>query len=352
MQLSFFDVPPVEVPESMKDKIGTLRVNNSTLQPSSLSLQPSQDYRITESDPIGSGGQMFKVKTNLAAIKLLKQLQAEGRQATPPEQKQLVLYTGWGHTAQPFHPRPTGKWAELQKEMRPHFTDEEWQAAAASTINAHYTSVDVIRWMWQVVERLGFAGGKVLEPAFGVGHFFGLMPEPIRAKSQLYACELDLLSGSIAKQLYPSAAIFVGGFETAPYEAGFFDLAISNVPFADIRVHDPATFANGRDHLADTGLHNYFFIKALDLVRPGGMVAFITSRFTLDSLETKVRAYLFEQAALMGAVRLPVDTFKKNAHTEVTTDVIFLLKKDERQPEYPHGIENVKRQLDLHISDN
>src|SRR6185295_4778294 len=130
----------------------------------------------------------------------------------------------------------------------PHFSDEQWASAAASTINAHYTRVEVIRWMWQVVERLGFSGGNILEPAFGVGHFFGLMPESIRAKSQCYACELDLLSGAIAQQLYPSTHLFVGGFETAPYEAGFFDLAISNVPFADIRVYDPLTFDNGRGH--------------------------------------------------------------------------------------------------------
>lgn len=337
MQLSFFDVPPVDLPSEVKQSLDSiegmpfLRSNGYKEIVSVNDRDPSAssgyDYRITEADPIGSGGQILKVRTNLAAIKLLKRLQAEGRQATSEEQQQLVLYTGWGHTAQPFHPKPKGKWIEVQQELRPHFNDEEWASAAASTINAHYTSVDVIRWMWQVVERLGFSGGRVLEPAAGVGHFLGLMSEAMRAKSSLWACELDVLSGAIVQQLYPSAQVFIGGFETAPYEANFFDLAISNVPFADIRVHDPPTFTNGRNHLADTGLHNYFFIKALDLVRPGGLIAFITSRFTMDSLETKVRAYLAEHAWFLGAVRLPVDTFKKNAHTEVTTDVIFLMKR-------------------------
>lgn len=331
MQLSFFDVPQVELPPEVKQSLESIeRTPVLRFSGPAEAVVDDCDYRISETDLIGSGGQMAKVRANLAAIKLLKQLQAEERRATLEEQKQLVLYTGWGHTAQPFHPKPKGKWEKLQKEMRPYFTDEEWQTAAASTINAHYTSVEVIRWIWQVVERLGFVGGNILEPAFGVGHFFGLMPKPIRAKSQLYACELDLLSGAIAGQLYPSANIFVGGFETAPYEANFFDLAISNVPFADIRVHDPVTFRSGRVHLADVGLHNYYFIKTLDLVRPGGLIAFITSRFTLDSLETKVRSYLSAQAHLLGAVRLPVTAFKKNAHTEVTTDVIFLLKQDGR----------------------
>lgn len=331
MQLSLFDAPPIELQGS--NGAGG-QGGQSKRETSPLLLRtpaPLPDFRISEADPIGSGGQMAKVKANLAAIKLLKQLQAEGRQATPEEQKQLVLYTGWGHTAQPFHPKPTSNWLKLQEQMRPHFTDEEWTAASASTINAHYTSPEVIRWKWQVIERLGFKGGKILEPAFGVGHYFGLIPEHIKDQSRLYACELDLISGAIAKQLYPSVEVYVGGFETAPYEANYFDLVLSNVPFSDIPVIDHQIFNNGRGHLADTGLHNYYFIRALEIVRPGGLVAFITSRFTMDSLETKVRAYLAEHAHLVGAVRLPVTAFKKNAHTEVTTDVIFLLKKDEQR---------------------
>lgn len=330
MQLSFFDTPPVET-ATAQTPVGPSRLNGG-----GNAIKSDLDYRIPDALPtIGSGGQMTKVKLNLEAIRLLKELQAAGRQATPEEQSQLVMYSGWGHTAQPFHPLPKGKWAELQAEMRPLFSEEEWRAAAASTINAHYTSPEVIRFMWRVVERLGFKGGKILEPAAGVGHFFGLMPEQIKAASKLYACELDLLSGAMVKQLYPSARVLVDGFENAPYEADFFDLIISNVPFSDIRVNDPAIYENGRGHLADTGLHNYYFIKALELARPGGLVAFITSRFTMDSLETKVRAYLEECAWFLGAVRLPVTAFKKNAHTEVTTDVIFLLKKDGRGHEIP-----------------
>ena len=152
---------------------------------------------------------MTKVRQNLEIIGLLRQLKEEKRQATPEQQKQLVLYTGWGHTAQPFHPKPRGNWLKLQEEMRPLFTDDEWAAASFSTINAHYTSPEVIRWKWQVIERLGFKGGRILEPALGVGHYFGLMPEAIKAKSQLWGCELDLLTGAVAKQLYPSANIHI-----------------------------------------------------------------------------------------------------------------------------------------------
>jgi hypothetical protein len=206
------------------------------------------DYRIGLADPIGMGGQMGKVRQNLRIIRLLKQLKEEQRLAAPDEQKELVLWTGWGHTAQPFHPQPKGKWADLQAEMRPLFTDQEWATAAASTINAHYTSPEVIRFKWQVLERLGFSGGKILEPALGAGHYFGLIPEAIKAKSQLYGCELDVLTGAIARQLYPSARILVDGFENAPYETDFFDLVISNVPFSEIRVHDPAMYQNGRGH--------------------------------------------------------------------------------------------------------
>ncbi|MCQ3979460.1 MAG: hypothetical protein DPW09_39080, partial [Anaerolineae bacterium] len=339
MQLSFFEVPPVDIalPQTAAAQTAVNGGNNAT--------KPDLDYHITLADPIGSGGQITKVRQNLEIIGLLRRLKEEKRQATPEEQKQLVLYTGWGHTAQPFHPKPKGNWLKLQEEMRPLFTDEEWAAASFSTINAHYTSPEVIRWKWQVIERLGFKGGRILEPALGAGHYFGLMPEAIKTKSQLWGCELDLLTGAVAKQLYPSANIHVGGFETAPYESEFFDLIISNVPFADLRVHDPAIFhaQRGRGHLADVGLHNYYFIKALELARPGGLIAFITSRFTMDSLESKVRAHIAEHALLLGAVRLPVQAFKKNAHTEVTTDIIFLLKHDERVLRGPDWVNTVSK---------
>ncbi|GIK43793.1 MAG: hypothetical protein BroJett011_76260 [Chloroflexota bacterium] len=316
-QLSFFDAPPVEAaaPTNGGGRLGVV-------------LKPDLDYRITVQDPIGAGGQMAKIRQNIEIIRLLKQLGEEKRQATPEEQKQLVLWTGWGHSGQAFHPKPRSKWIDIQAELKPLLDDPEWRAAAFSTINAHYTSPEVIRWQWQVLEQFGFTGGKILEPAAGAGHYFGLMPEAIKAKSQLWACELDLLSAAVVGQLYPSVKLHVGGYETTTYEPDFFDLAISNVPFADLRAHDPGIYENGRGHLADIGLHNYFFVKTLEHVRPGGLVSFITSRFTLDSLENKVRAYLDHVASFLGAVRLPVTAFKKNAHTEVTTDIIFLMKRE------------------------
>ncbi len=341
MQLSFFDVPAVPVQENLLPPAKAV-IHNGTNGTGHKGNSPTvlaslDNFRITAADPVGGGGQMAKIRANIEAIELLKRLQAEGRQATPTEQARLVLYTGWGHSGNLFHPQPTGKWVTLQNEVRPLFTDEQWRAASASTTNAHYTSPEVIRWIWEMVEHLGFAGGKVLEPAAGVGHFIGLMPTNIWYKSKLWACELDLLSGAIVKQLYPAAKVNIGPFEAAPYEPDYFDLVISNVPFSDIRVNDPAIYNNGRGHLADTGLHNYFFIKALDLVRPGGLVIFITSRFTMDSQEKKIRQYLTEKAELLGAVRLPVTAFRKNALTEVTTDILFLRKGGEGLSEVPEN---------------
>ncbi len=317
-QLSFFDAPPIEVAAPTN---GDSRA--------SVVLKPDLDYRITLADSIGSGGQIAKIRQNIEIIRLLKQLKEEKRQATPDEQKQLILWTGWGHSGQVFHPNPKSKWIDIQAELKPLLDDSEWRAASFSTINAHYTSPEVIRWQWRVLEQFGFTGGRILEPAAGAGHYFGLMPEAIRTKSQLWAVELDLLSAAVVKQLYPSVKLHVGGYETTIYEPDFFDLAISNVPFADLKVYDPGIYQNGRAHLSDIGLHNYFFVKALDHVRPGGLISFITSRFTMDSLESKVRFYLDQMAYFLGAIRLPVTAFKKNAHTEVTTDIIFLMKREQ-----------------------
>ncbi len=323
-QLSFFDAPPVEAAAS----------HNGGSRPG-VALKPDLDYRITIADAIGADGQMTKVRQNIEIIRLLKRLKEENRQATPAEQKQLVRWTGWGHSGNLFHPKPSSKWIDFQTQLKPLLNEEEWRAASFSTINAHYTSPEVIHWQWAVVEQLGFSGGRILEPAAGAGHYFGLMPEAIKAKSQLWAVELDLLSAAVVKQLYPSVKLHVGGYETTTYEPEFFDLAISNVPFANLKVHDSGIYENGRSHLADIGLHNYFFVKALEHVRPGGLISFITSRFTMDSLESKVRAYLAEHAWFLGAVRLPVTAFKKNAHTEVTTDIVFLMKRGDRENEIP-----------------
>ncbi|MBE7474301.1 MAG: hypothetical protein HS114_34660 [Anaerolineales bacterium] len=328
MQLSLFDdaseypkgyAPPVEA----APLIGEVRTNGA-----SAVAKPNLDYRITVQDPIGSGGQAAKIRQNIEIIRLLKRLKEEKRQATPEEQKQLVLYTGWGHSGQLFHPQPRSKWIDFQAELKPLLDEHEWRAASFSTINAHYTTPEVIAFKWDVLGQFGFTGGRILEPAAGAGHYIGLMPPDIKARSEIYACELDLLSAQVVKQLYPSVKLHVGGYETTTYDSDFFDLAISNVPFADLQVHDPSIYENGRAHLSDIGLHNYFFVKALEQLRPGGLLAFITSRFTLDAHDTKVRAYLDHVAYFLGAVRLPVTAFKKNAHTEVTTDIIFLMKRE------------------------
>ncbi|MCK6625550.1 MAG: hypothetical protein L6R45_10290 [Anaerolineae bacterium] len=321
MQLSLFDAPPVELVAAPYNGGGS-RANGGP-------TKPDLDYRITVQDPIGAGGQAAKIRQNIEIIRLLKRLKEEKRQATPEEQKQLVLYTGWGHSGQLFHPQPRSKWIDFQAELKPLLDEHEWRAASFSTINAHYTTPEVIAFKWDVLGQFGFTGGRILEPAAGAGHYIGLMPPDIKARSEIYACELDLLSAQVVKQLYPSVKLHVGGYETSPYESDFFDLAISNVPFADLQVHDPSVYENGRAHLSDIGLHNYFFVKALEQLRPGGLLAFITSRFTMDSHDTKVRHYLDQVAYFLGAVRLPVTAFFLNAVTRVTTDIIFLMKREQ-----------------------
>ncbi|GAB4427924.1 MAG: hypothetical protein Kow0031_08050 [Anaerolineae bacterium] len=291
------------------------------------------DYRITDADRIGVGGAKQKYRDNVAAIRLLKQLEAEGRQATPEEQAILVKYVGWGGLPKVFDPYETyswnrnAQWREEYTELRDLLTDDEYNAARGSTANAHYTAPGVISAMWDGLRRMGFQGGRVLEPAAGVGHFFGLMPDDLAANSQRIATELDPVSGRITQQLYPNAEVRVGGFEEGNLPNNFIDLAISNVPFGNYGVHDP-DFRRERKFLTKS-IHNYFFAKALDKVKPGGVVAFVTSRFTLDSKDSRVREYLAQHADLVGAIRLPNTAFKENAMTDVTTDIIFLRKRRE-----------------------
>jgi N12 class adenine-specific DNA methylase len=285
------------------------------------------DYVIT-AEALGIGGAKTKYQRNVEAIKTLKQIQAEGRKATIDEQHKLVEYVGWGDSqlANAFNDR-AAKWANEYKELQELLSDKEYKAARASTPNAHYTALGVIRAMWKAIGRLGFAGGKVLEPAAGVGHFFGLMPEEMRTKSKLYATELDITSGLITSQLYQSAEVKICGFEDADWPNNEFDLIVSNVPFGNYQITDPKIFQNGRSHLSGiASIHNYYFIKAMDLVRPGGLVVFITSKFTMDSKDRLLREYLSEKSALVGAIRLPVNAFEKNAGTHVTTDIIVLQK--------------------------
>ena len=278
----------------------------------------AQNFHISD-DHLGEGGPKAKYQANVAAIKLLKHLEETTGQATPEQQEVLSRYVGWGGLADAFDPDKSA-WAAEFSELKELLTPEEYAAARASTLNAHYTSPTVIRAIYEAVEKMGFRAGNILEPSMGVGNFFGMLPESM-AGSRLYGVELDSISGRIAKQLYPKADITVAGFETTD-RRDFYDLAIGNVPFGQYQVNDKAYNKLGFN------IHNYFFAKALDQVRPGGVVAFVTSRYTMDAKDSTVRRYLAQRAELLGAIRLPNDAFKKNAGTEVVSDILFLQKLD------------------------
>ena len=278
----------------------------------------AKNFHITD-DHLGEGGPKAKYQANVAAIKLLKHLEETTGQATPEQQAVLSRYVGWGGLADAFDPDKSA-WAAEYSELKELLTPEEYAAARASTLNAHYTSPTVVRAIYEAVEKMGFRTGNILEPSMGVGNFFGMLPESM-AGSRLYGVELDSISGRIAKQLYPKADITVAGFETTD-RRDFYDLAIGNVPFGQYQVNDKAYNKLGFN------IHNYFFAKALDQVRPGGVVAFVTSRYTMDAKDSTVRRYLAQRAELLGAIRLPNDAFKKNAGTEVVSDILFLQKRD------------------------
>lgn len=289
-----------------------------------LPVQLKADFRIDDSQ-IGQGGPKTKYKNNIAAIRLLKELEAEERKAMPDEQKILAKYAGWGALAQvfDFNPYRNQEWHDEYKELQAVLTPEEYAAARRSILNAYYTSPSVVKGMWKIAEHLGFAGGRVLEPSMGVGNFFGLMPEKLAEQSQLYGIELDDISGRVARQLYPSADIAITGFEKVEAPDNFYDLAISNVPFGDYKLKDP------RYDKSNYNIHNYFFAKAMDKVRPGGLVMFITSTGTMQSGGDSelLRRQLAGKVDLVGAVRLPDTAFKASAGTEVTTDIIVLQKR-------------------------
>ena len=278
----------------------------------------AENFRITD-DHLGEGGPKAKFQANIAAIKLLKYLEETTEQATPEQQEILSRYVGWGGLADAFDLEKPA-WAAEYTQLKELLTPEEYAAARGSTLNAHYTSPTVIRAIYEAVGRMGFETGNILEPSCGVGNFFGMLPESM-AGSKLYGVELDSISGRIAQQLYPKADITVAGFETTD-RRDFYDLAIGNVPFGQYQVRDKAY-----DKL-NFNIHNYFFAKALDQVRPGGVVAFVTSRYTMDAKDSTVRRYLSQRAELLGAIRLPNDAFKKNAGAEVVSDIIFLQKRD------------------------
>ena len=278
----------------------------------------AENFRITD-DHLGEGGPKAKFQANVEAIKLLKYLEETTGQATPEQQQVLSRYVGWGGLADAFDPDKES-WSKEYAQLKELLTPEEYAAARASTLNAHYTSPTVIRAIYEAVGRMGFETGNILEPSCGVGNFFGMLPESM-AGSKLYGVELDSISGRIAQQLYPKADITVAGFETTD-RRDFYDLAIGNVPFGQYQVRDKAY-----DKL-NFNIHNYFFAKSLDQVRPGGVVAFVTSRYTMDAKDSTVRRYLAQRVELLGAIRLPNNAFKANAGTEVVSDIIFLQKRD------------------------
>ena len=278
----------------------------------------AENFHIID-DHLGEGGPKAKFQANIEAIKLLRYLEETTGQATPEQQQVLSRYVGWGGLADAFDPDKES-WSKEYTQLKELLTPEEYAAARGSTLNAHYTSPTVIRAIYEAVGRMGFETGNILEPSCGVGNFFGMLPENM-AGSKLYGVELDSISGRIAQQLYPKADITVAGFETTD-RRDFYDLAVGNVPFGQYQVRDKAY-----DKL-NFSIHNYFFAKALDQVRPGGVVAFVTSRYTMDAKDSTVRRYLAQRAELLGAIRLPNNAFKANAGTEVVSDIIFLQKRD------------------------
>ena len=283
-----------------------------------LNAAPAGNFRITD-DHLGEGGAKQKYARNIEAIRTLFRLEEEHRGATAEEQQVLSQYVGWGGLADAFDPGKDS-WAKEYAELKGLLSEDEYAAARSSTLNAHYTSPTVIRGIYDAVERMGFCSGNILEPSMGVGNFFGMLPDTMQ-DSRLYGVELDSITGRIAKKLYPQADITVAGFETTD-RRDFYDLAVGNVPFGNYKVNDKAYNKLG------FSIHNYFFAKAIDQVRPGGVVAFVTSRYTMDSKDSTARKHMAERADLLGAIRLPNNAFKANAGTDVVSDIIFLQKRD------------------------
>ena len=283
-----------------------------------LNAAPAGNFHITDDD-LGVGGPKQKFARNIEAIRTLFKLEEEHRGATAEEQQVLSQYVGWGGLADAFDPGKDS-WAKEYAELKELLSEDEYAAARASTLNAHYTSPTVIRGIYDAVERMGFRSGNILEPSMGVGNFFGMLPDTMQ-DSRLYGVELDSITGRIAKKLYPQADITVAGFETTD-RRDFYDLAVGNVPFGNYKVNDKAYNKLG------FSIHNYFFAKAIDQVRPGGVVAFVTSRYTMDSKDSTARKHMAERADLLGAIRLPNNAFRANAGTDVVSDIIFLQKRD------------------------
>lgn len=295
--------------------------------------QQAENYRITN-DELGYGGKKEKFSRNIAAICILQTIEKENRAATPDEQEALAQYVGWGGIPEAFDEH-NDSWKTEYAELKGSLSETEYESARASVLNAHYTSPTVIRAIYDCIAGIGFETGNILEPSCGTGNFFGMLPDPM-TNSKLYGIELDSITGRIAKQLYPNAEITVQSYEHTNLPDSFFDLAIGNVPFGNYRVSDKRYDKN------KFSIHDYFFAKTLDKVRPGGIIAFVVSRFTMDKKDSSVRKYIAERADFLGAVRLPNNAFSKNAGTEVTADILFLQKRDRPQAVEPDWIHTQK----------
>ena len=298
--------------------IQTISTESPTVEAERPTLELAGNFHITDDD-LGVGGPKQKFARNIEAIRTLFRLEEEHRGATAEEQQVLSQYVGWGGLADAFDPNKEN-WSAEYTQLKGLLSEDEYAAARSSTLNAHYTSPVVIRSIYDAVEKVGFQSGNILEPSMGIGNFFGMLPDSM-ADSRLYGVELDSITGRIAKKLYPQADITVAGFETTD-RRDFYDLAVGNVPFGQYKVNDKAYNKLG------FSIHNYFFAKAIDQVRPGGIVAFVTSRYTMDSKDSTARKHMAERADLLGAIRLPNNAFKANAGTEVVSDIIFLQKRD------------------------
>ena len=326
------ETPPVVEPTQAEETSLTppLPVKRQSLRPTVLHPKiknaDRHDFQITEDD-LGVGTPTERYFNNVTAIRLLKKLEAEGRLATPEEQVLLSRYVGWGGLASCFE-----ETSSHYLELKGLLTEDEYAAARESTLTAFYTPPVVIRGIYQAMEQMGFQRGNILEPSCGIGNFMGMLPASMQ-DSRLYGVELDSISGRIAQQLYQKASIAVQGFEATDLPDSFFDASIGNVPFGQFKVLDK------RYDKHNFLIHDYFFAKALDKVRPGGVIAFITSKGTLDKENPAVRKYIAQRADLLGAIRLPNDTFKKAAGTDVTSDIIFLQKRDrliDQEPDWVH----------------
>ena len=298
-------------------------------EPEPAPPETPHNFRITDNH-LGEGGAKARFRANMDAITTIKRIEAEGRAATADEQEVLSRYVGWGAIPDAFDENK-GDWAKEYAELKAALTPEEYEAARSSTLNAHYTSPTVIRAIYDALVNLGFEGGRILEPSCGVGNFFGLLPDSM-ADSQLYGVELDSITGRIAQQLYPDANIEITGFENTKFADGFFDVAIGNVPFGNYQVFDPEYNRLG------FSIHNYFAAKMLDQVRPGGIVAFVTSRYMMDAKDESARRYLAERGELLGAIRLPNNAFRANAGTDVVSDIIFLQWQEKPVTEFPEWV--------------